>query len=59
MRVIKRKDAGRYERSRALTVSERNGCYSVSIAAGTRLRWHFKLHDGRLHYVVKVDCPMC
>jgi hypothetical protein len=43
--------------SRVPTVSERNGFYSVSIAAGTTLRWHFKQHDGRLHCVVKIDLP--
>jgi hypothetical protein len=43
--------------SRVPTVSERNGCYSVSIAAGTTLRWHFKLYDGRLRCVVKIDLP--
>jgi hypothetical protein len=43
--------------SRVPTVSERNGCYSVSIAAGTTLRWHFKLHNGRLHCFIKLDLP--
>jgi hypothetical protein len=43
--------------SKLPVVTEQNGQFAIAIAPNTVLRWHFKLHDGRLHCVVKIDLP--
>jgi hypothetical protein len=38
-------------------VTEQNGQFAITIAPNTMLRWYFKLYDGRLHCIVKIDLP--
>ena len=43
--------------SKVPVVTECNGQFSVVVAPNTVLRWFFKLHDGRLHCIVKIELP--
>jgi hypothetical protein len=55
MRVIKRKDAGRYERITGANGARKQRQIRDRIAPGVVLRWWFELHDRRVRCFVKVD----